>query len=75
MRVLVMAVLVAWASTITIEADQCALTGAPPRAPAVGEMAPDFSLVGSDGRTYRLSDYRGKRAVVLTWFAKAGTSG
>ena len=41
----------------------------------VGDMAPDFSLPGSDGRTHRLSDYRGKQAVVLAWFAKAFTSG
>jgi peroxiredoxin Q/BCP len=43
--------------------------------PKAGEMAPDFSVVGSDGRTYRLSDFRGKQAVVLAWFAKAFTSG
>lgn len=41
----------------------------------VGDIAPDFSLVGSDGRTYKLSDYRGKQVVVLAWFAKAFTSG
>ena len=41
----------------------------------VGDQAPPFSLLGSDGRTYRLSDYRGKQAVVLAWFAKAFTSG
>ncbi|MFC3340659.1 peroxiredoxin [Paracandidimonas soli] len=40
-----------------------------------GDMAPDFSLPGSDGKTHRLSDYRGKQAVVLAWFPKAYTSG
>jgi peroxiredoxin Q/BCP len=40
-----------------------------------GDPAPDFSLPGSDGRTYRLSDLVGKRAVVLAWFPKAFTGG
>ena len=41
----------------------------------VGDQAPPFTLLGSDGRTYRLADYRGKQVVVLAWFAKAFTSG
>lgn len=41
----------------------------------VGDMAPDFSLEASDGQTYKLSDYRGKQAVVLAWFPRAFTSG
>jgi hypothetical protein len=41
----------------------------------IGDIAPDFALFGSDGLTYHLSDYRGKQAVVLAWFAKAFTSG
>ena len=41
----------------------------------VGDTAPDFSLEGSDGKTYQLSDYRGKQAVVLAWFPKAFTPG
>src|SRR5688572_16834639 len=53
--------------------------GAMAQAPAVvlkvGDMAPDFTLKGSDGRTYTLADYRGKQAVVLAWFPKAFTSG
>lgn len=42
---------------------------------APGDMAPDFSLEGSDGRTYRLSAFRGRQAVVLAWFPKAFTGG
>jgi len=41
----------------------------------VGDVAPAFSLRGSDGKTYRLSDYTGKRTVVLAWFPKAFTGG
>ena len=41
----------------------------------VGDAAPEFQLPGSDGKTYRLSDYQGKQAVVLAWFPKAFTSG
>ncbi len=41
----------------------------------VGDAAPDFSLQASDGRTYKLSDFKGKQAVVLAWFPKAFTQG
>lgn len=40
-----------------------------------GDPAPDFELQASDGKTYRLSDFRGKQAVVLAWFPRAFTSG
>jgi len=40
-----------------------------------GDAAPEFALPGSDGHTYRLSDFKGKRAVVLAWFPKAFTGG
>jgi peroxiredoxin Q/BCP len=41
----------------------------------VGDLAPAFSLPGSDGRTYTLADFKGKQAVVLAWFPKAFTGG
>ena len=41
----------------------------------VGDTAPDFTLAGSDGKTYKLSDFKGKKAVVLAWFPKAFTGG
>jgi peroxiredoxin Q/BCP len=41
----------------------------------VGEQAPDFELKGSDGKTYKLSDFKGKKAVVVAWFPKAFTGG
>lgn len=55
----------------------CALARADEEAPMpkVGDPAPDFSLVGSDGKTYRLADFKGKQAVVVAWFPKAFTGG
>ncbi|NQZ06353.1 MAG: peroxiredoxin [Algicola sp.] len=41
----------------------------------VGDMAPDFSLEATDGKTYQLSDFRGKQAVVVAWFPMAYTRG
>lgn len=41
----------------------------------VGDVAPPFQLVGSDGKTYELKSFQEKRAVVLAWFPKAFTGG
>jgi peroxiredoxin Q/BCP len=42
---------------------------------AVGDMAPNFTLQASDGKTYTLADYRDKQAVVIAWYPKAYTKG
>lgn len=42
---------------------------------AVGDKAPDFKLAASDGKTYSLADFKGKKAVVLAWFPRAFTQG
>jgi len=54
-----------------------AMAQAPPPAggPQVGDAAPAFSLPGSDGATYTLADFKGKKAVVVAWFPKAFTGG
>lgn len=48
---------------------------ASPRSLSVGDLAPEFSLPGSDGKQYSLASYRGRQPVVLVWFAKAFTEG
>ncbi len=52
-----------------------AMAQAPAAELKVGDMAPEFSLQASDGKTYKLSDFRGKKAVVVAWFPKAFTQG
>lgn len=39
-----------------------------------GDQAPDFTLPGTDGKTYSLAQLKGKY-VVLAWFPKAFTAG
>ncbi len=54
-----------------------AFAQAPAVTPAVkiGDMAPEFELAGTDGKRYKLSDYRGKQTVVLAFFPAAFTGG
>jgi thioredoxin-dependent peroxiredoxin len=40
-----------------------------------GDQAPQFKFQGSDGKTYSLKDYAGKKAVVIAWYPKAHTRG
>lgn len=40
----------------------------------IGELAPDFKLEGSDGKTHSLSDYRGK-TIILYFYPKDNTPG
>lgn len=48
---------------------------AEPEALKAGDMAPDFEMPGSDDKTYKLSDFRGKQAVVIAWYPRAFTPG
>ncbi len=38
------------------------------RGPALGSLPPDFSLQGPDGRTMSLTEFRGRKPVVLIFF-------
>ena len=40
------------------------------QSPEVGDSAPDFNLVGVSGDELRLSDYNGKKNVVLIFYAE-----
>src|SRR5688500_19815139 len=39
----------------------------------VGDVATDFELQATDGKTYRLADFRGRQVVVLAWLEKSFT--
>ena len=41
----------------------------------VGDPAPDFTLRATDGKTYKLSDFKGKKNVVLARYVLAFTGG
>jgi len=41
----------------------------------IGDEAPQFTLPGSNGETYSLEQFLGKKPVVVAWFPKAFTGG
>jgi peroxiredoxin len=41
----------------------------------VGDVAPDFTLRSDQGTTVKLSDYRGKKNVILAFYVLAFTGG
>jgi peroxiredoxin Q/BCP len=40
-----------------------------------GDRAPDFALPDQNGRTVKLSDFHGKKLVVLAFYVRASTPG
>ena len=41
----------------------------------IGDTAPDFELPSTTGKPFKLSDYHGKKTVVLAFFPAAFTGG
>ena len=63
-------------SLLAQNAAQNAAPQAPPKTNLkVGDMAPDFTLPSTTGKPVKLSDFRGKSAVVLAFFPAAFTGG
>ena len=56
-----------------------AVSAQTPQAPKttlkVGDMAPDFTLSDTEGNKVKLSDFRGKKNVVLAFYVLAFTGG
>jgi peroxiredoxin len=65
-------------SVFLIAAACCAFGQAPPQGSTtlkVGDMAPDFTLPSTQGKPVTLSDYKGKKNVVIAFFPAAFTGG
>lgn len=61
---------------LTLSVVALAQQATPPAAKLkVGDVAPDFTMNGTDGKTYKLSDFRGKKNVVLAFYVLAFTGG
>jgi hypothetical protein len=65
------------ASSLAMSAPLLAQNASSPM-PKVGDMAPDFTLMyfdGNDRKPVKLSDYRGKKNVVVAFYVFAFTGG
>ena len=71
----VLGIAAAVAAGATVMYAQGAPSGTPAVELKVGDKAPNFKLQATDGKTYQLSDFAGKKAVVLAWFPAAFTQG
>ena len=64
---------------VPVLAQQTATTTQQPAAPSthlkVGQQAPDFTLTDTAGKEVKLSDFKGKKNVVLAFYVLAFTGG
>lgn len=58
-----------------ISLEHVALAQSPASPLKVGDAAPKFKLSASDGKTYALEDFVGKKPIVIAWFPRAFTGG
>ena len=67
------------ANTASVSATPAGAGAQQPAAPQtqlkVGDPAPDFTLTDTEGQTVKLSDFRGKKNVVLAFYVLAFTGG
>jgi cytochrome oxidase Cu insertion factor (SCO1/SenC/PrrC family) len=66
------------ASSVSPPAQQTSQQARPPAPKThlkVGDAAPDFTLPATDGKTYTLSEFKGKKSVVLAFYVLAFTGG
>jgi len=66
------------ASSVSLAAQQPSQQARPPAPKThlkVGDAAPDFTLPATDGKTYTLSEFKGKKNVVLAFYVLAFTGG
>ncbi len=59
----------------TLVAAVAMMTGNASAEVAVGDEAPAWKMVGSDGKTYSSDELKGKQAYVIAWYPKAFTGG
>jgi cytochrome oxidase Cu insertion factor (SCO1/SenC/PrrC family) len=64
-------------ASLSVAVAQTAQKAGPPPEPAfkVGETAPDFTLLDQNRKEVKLSDFRGKKSVVLAFYVFAFTGG
>ena len=64
-----------WGTGLLLAASLGAQNNPPKTHLKVGDTAPDFTLPSTTGKPIKLSDFRGKKAVVLAFFPAAFTGG